>query len=105
MPSLRITALLLMAALWILFVDGTQFDEMIAGIGVFLLSGVLLYQGGELRLWCLILPADLDQGGRMSWYVFTGVYEIVAIFRRDLFQILNAQSAGTVIKAIEYQKT
>lgn len=71
---------MLIAVLWIL--GRTGLDETIAGIGALLISGAFLYQ-----VWADRQP-DLDfdlqylaRGWRISLYVFTGLCEIIAIFR------------------------
>ena len=95
MPSLGLSALslLLIAALWILFVGGTRRDEMIAGAGVLFLSGAFLYlvwRTETLRL--DVRWEDFVQGWRIPWYVVSGVYEIIAILATDLFGVKHADS-------------
>lgn len=94
-PSLWVclTGMLLIAGLWILFVGGTQFDEMIVGVGVLLLSCTFLYQVWRTETLELDFALrDLVQAWRIPWYVFTGISEIVAILIKDLFLIKKAAS-------------
>ena len=95
MPSLGLSAssLLLIAALWILFVGGTRRDEMIAGAGVFFLCGAFLYlvwRTETLRL--EVRWADAAQGWRIPWYVVSKVYQIIVILMKDLFGVKRAGS-------------
>lgn len=91
--SLCLSSVSLVVTLWILFVGGTQHDEMIVGGAVLLLSAAFLYQvwrTENLRL--DVQLHDFIQGWRIPWYVCTGVYEIVAILVKDLFAAREAQS-------------
>lgn len=95
MPSLGLSALslLLIAALWILFVGGTRRDEMIAGAGVFFLCGAFLYlvwRTETLRL--EVRWEDVAQGWRIPWYVVSKVCQIIVILAKDLFGVKRADS-------------
>ncbi len=95
MPSLGLSALslLLIAALWILFVGGTRRDEMIVGASVFLLSGAFLYlvwRTETLRL--EVRWQDFPQGWRIPWYVVSGVYEIIVVLAKDVLGVKRADS-------------
>lgn len=60
--------MLLIAGLWIVFVGGTQFDEMIVGVGVLLLSCTFLYQVWQTEALKLDFTAqDLAQAWSVLW--------------------------------------
>lgn len=95
MPSLGLSvfSLLLIAALWILFVGGTRRDEMIGGAGVLFLSGAFLYlvwRTETLRL--EVRWEDVAQGWRIPWYVVSKVWQIIVIFMKDLVGVKRAGS-------------
>lgn len=95
MPSLGLSALslLLIAALWILFVGGTRRDEMVVGAGVLFLSGAFLFQIWRTETLHLeVRWEDFVHGWRIPWYVVSGVYEIIAILAKDLFGVKRADS-------------
>lgn len=95
MPSLGLVALflLLVTALWILFVGGTRGNEMILGAGVFFLSGVFLYQIWRIETLHLEVQwKDFAQGWRVPWYVVSGAYEITWILVKDLLRVKRADS-------------
>jgi hypothetical protein len=86
-------ALPLVALLWILFVGGVRRDEMIAGVGVLLLSGGFLYQ--VWRTETLNLNFDLKdvvRGWLIPWYLLTDSCVIIAVFAMDLIGIRRAGS-------------
>lgn len=84
---------LLTAALWIVFVGGTQRDEMWVGGGVLFLSVGFLYLVGRMESLQLDLhAADLTQGWRIPWYIVTGIYEMIAILAADILGLERAHS-------------
>jgi hypothetical protein len=94
-PSLGLCALsvVLIAALWILFVGGTRRNEMFVGVGVLFLTTAFVYR--VLRVETLNLSLSLEdiaQGWRVPWYILSGIYEIVVILAKDLLGIQRTDS-------------
>jgi hypothetical protein len=86
-------SLLLIAAIWILFVGGTRRNEMVVGAGVLLLSGAFLYQIWRIETLHLeVRWNDFAQGWRIPWYVVSKVCEIIVVLVKDLFGVKRAGS-------------
>jgi hypothetical protein len=95
MPSIGLSALclLLIVALWIVFVGGTRRNEMIVGAGVFFLSATFLFQIWRTETLRLeVRWEDFVQGWRLPWYVVSKVYQIIVILVKDLFGVKRAGS-------------
>ena len=95
MPTLGLSAisLLLIAALWILFVGGTRRDEMVVGAGVFFLSAAFLFQIWRTETLRLNVQwQDFAQGWRIPWYVVSKVCEIIVVLAKDLFGVKRVGS-------------
>ncbi|HEX4169323.1 MAG TPA: hypothetical protein VHZ55_27995 [Bryobacteraceae bacterium] len=95
MPSLGLSvlSLLLIVALWILFVGGTRRNEMFVGAGVLVLSAAFLFQVWRTETLRLeVRWEDVVQGWRIPWYVVSKVCEIIVILAKDLFKIKRAGS-------------
>jgi hypothetical protein len=95
MPSIGLSALclLLIVALWIVFVGGTRRNEMIVGAGVFFLSATFLFQIWRTETLRLeVRWEDVAQGWRIPWYVVSKVCQIIVILAKDLFGVKRADS-------------
>jgi hypothetical protein len=78
-------SLLLMAALWIVFVGGTQKHEMDVGAGVLLLSAAFLYTIWQTETLKLDMRVrDLLQGWRIPWNILIRDCQMIAILAKDL---------------------
>jgi hypothetical protein len=94
-PSLGLCALsvVLIVALWILFVGGTRRNEMIVGVGVLFFTAAFLYRVWQIETLNLSLSLeDIAQAWRIPWYILSGIYEIVVILTKDLLGIKRTDS-------------
>lgn len=91
----------LIAILWMLFVGGTQRNEMITGVGVLLLSCAFLYKVRRSETLHLDFDLlDLAQCWRIPWDIFTGTCEIVAMLVTDLF---TGRRTGSFYRVCEFE--
>lgn len=76
----------LMAAEWILLVAGLRSHEMIVGaISILAIAAALRIIHRSHRLHLQIHLADVVAAWRIPWNIVSGVYEIIAVFFRDVF--------------------
>lgn len=96
-------AIVLMSALWIVFVGGVQRDEMVVGAGVLLLSAVFLYLIWRVETLKLDLHTkDVAQGCRIPWNVAGDVWRLIIILARDLF---GSRRAGSFYRVCTFRKS
>jgi uncharacterized membrane protein YkvI len=84
--ALGLTAILLMAAEWILLVAGTRLHELVVGAASVLVSALFL--GVVIRMSTLSLEfraSDVATGWRIPWYVLSDCYTITRVLVRELF--------------------
>jgi hypothetical protein len=92
---------LVVIACWIVFVGGTRRDEMIVGVGVFLLSGAFVYHVWRIETLDFDLRRqDVAQGWRVPWYVLTDAGTILAVLAKDL---LAGKRAGSFYRVCGFR--
>lgn len=94
-PSVGLAAVvvILLAALWILFVAGVKGQEMLVGGGAVVLSAaflILVYRSESQRLDLRL--KDVAAGWRMPWYILSDLWLITIVLFKDLLHIKRAGS-------------
>jgi hypothetical protein len=90
---LFVLTIVLMAGEWVLLVAGTHLHEMIVGAASVLAAALFLYfvyRSDTLHM--EFRAKDVLSCWRIPWYLISGLYEITAIFLKDLLHIKRAGS-------------